>query len=1182
VLSAKIFGSPTANGNNWTASASDLVTSYNYIVNTKMLSDMIDENGIKTGYTYDALGRLATTKGRYVGTTANATSNYSYYYQTSPTDYLKNYVETYSFFTSTGALINRNHFDGLGRSIQSTKVNYSPNQTPPGAAYKHVKVGTTTYDAWGRPDKSYQPIETEGLITYDTPAAGTPYSYSAYDNSPLNRVVETFTNNGTSNVSSVKMEYGTNSLADVVKYFNALGVFNYNFSANMLYKTVMTDANGNKTATFTDKQGRTILTRRFAAGAIADNANNLDTYNVYDDYGDLIGVIPPGAGSLSDVLSFKYTYDGEHRLTNKTIPGVQGEYKYVYDARDLLVFSQDPNLAAQSKWIATVYDDWGRPIKTGFSTTATTPITAAGMTDANLLTETTYETAKTRVANTRTRLLNGTTNFFTENYYYDVHSRVIAKHANNIFNLGNNMAEKDSIWYNFADKVTKTVRRHLGPGGATNQVIKEDFEYDNGLRQSNHYHQLNGNPRVWTSNLQYTYKDQVRERNLAMYTTALSSALQSVDYAYDFRGWLTSINGNPQRLLSTNNMAQLQCNVALNYTEKIPVTNLGVGDTKLDLFQEELHYDDGFMNGNLSTGIQKNGNIASILYQTYGTERQIYGFEYDEFDRLRYAKYGSYNDAATLTNNSRYNENAAYDKRGNITYLNRNGLSSYCTLTEITTPSKVILTGVYTPIDALTYTYGDATQPNRLTAVADASSANFGFKIKAGATGGYTYDANGNLTKDPYKGITSITYNHLNLPVRVTFDTNNYIEWTYDAAGNKVSKQVLTYVTYPSSYNVSTRYYVRGLEYANLGTPEAIYFAEGRINFAITPSKYEYTLTDHLGNARVQFSDKNNDGTIQPATELIQANHYYPFGLNQEGPWAKGGAAGNKYQYNSKELNEDFGLGWNDYGARMYDAAIGRWNRVDPMGEISKHESSYCYVGNSPSNYIDIGGMYKYPPGKAAEYALKFPKLTRYLKLGISQIKDSPDIMAGLKVIGGFSDEQIQSAIINWDKDQGIEIEIKNLKQDGYESMNGYTVSANSFQLDENLVNNYENASPEYAQAALLALVSTILHETIHAGQRGHYPPQNISSGNFTKKGALYKYKGKPIGGEDEFKPEFEKKGSPYKGILEYESGRIFENGVWGPLNNKQTDAWKSQMLDTIKRNIDEGKGKNIPVEPRA
>jgi YD repeat-containing protein len=46
-----------------------------------------------------------------------------------------------------------------------------------------------------------------------------------------------------------------------------------------------------------------------------------------------------------------------------------------------------------------------------------------------------------------------------------------------------------------------------------------------------------------------------------------------------------------------------------------------------------------------------------------------------------------------------------------------------------------------------------------------------------GLTSHYTYDANGNLTADVNKGITSITYNHLNKPVRTTLSSGSWIEY---------------------------------------------------------------------------------------------------------------------------------------------------------------------------------------------------------------------------------------------------------------------------------------------------------------------------------------------------------------------------------------------------------------------
>jgi RHS repeat-associated protein len=161
--------------------------------------------------------------------------------------------------------------------------------------------------------------------------------------------------------------------------------------------------------------------------------------------------------------------------------------------------------------------------------------------------------------------------------------------------------------------------------------------------------------------------------------------------------------------------------------------------------------------------------------------------------------------------------------------------------------------------------------------------------------------------------------------------------------------------------STNTQDYVGGIEYKN-NVLEAMYHAEGRIYRNNNTWQYEYTLKDHLGNSRVTFADLDNNGTINPLAEILQENHYYPFGLNQEGKWLNNAALPDtKYQYNGKELNEDLGLNWNDYGARWYDAAIGRWSSTEPLIEKYADLSPYCYVLNNPCNYTDSDGRLPVP-----------------------------------------------------------------------------------------------------------------------------------------------------------------------------------------------------------------------------
>ncbi len=65
----------------------------------------------------------------------------------------------------------------------------------------------------------------------------------------------------------------------------------------------------------------------------------------------------------------------------------------------------------------------------------------------------------------------------------------------------------------------------------------------------------------------------------------------------------------------------------------------------------------------------------------------------------------------------------------------------------------------------------------------------------------------------------------------------------------------------------------------------------------------------------------------------------------------------NKYLYNGKELQDEFGLEWYDYGARFYEPVLARWHTVDPLSEKHYGFSPYNYVLNNPLLYVDPEGM---------------------------------------------------------------------------------------------------------------------------------------------------------------------------------------------------------------------------------
>ena len=353
------------------------------------------------------------------------------------------------------------------------------------------------------------------------------------------------------------------------------------------------------------------------------------------------------------------------------------------------------------------------------------------------------------------------------------------------------------------------------------------------------------------------------------------TSINKLTYAYNLRSWLTGISGT--------------C-----FTQNV-YYNTGVGTAKY--------------NGNISSMTWKSGNESTV---------RGYKFTYDGLSRLMNATYGE--TAGINTNTNRFSENVtAYDKNGNIKTLQRYGQTAASS---------------YGLIDNLTFTLG-GNQLNRVDDAAAASAYGGGFEFKDGVkqANEYTYDSNGNLTKDLNKGISNISYNCLNLPSAVTFSDGSTIVYTYAGDGAKLK------TVHKIGGTTTTTDYCGNVIYEN-GVQKLLLTEEGYVT--LSDGKYHYYLKDHQGNNRVVI---NQSGTVE------EANHYYPFG----GVFASSGNV-QPYKYNGKEYDGKKGLNWYDYGARHYDAALGRFTTNDRFSEKYHSLSPYQYGANNPVNTIDING----------------------------------------------------------------------------------------------------------------------------------------------------------------------------------------------------------------------------------
>ncbi|MBL4746970.1 MAG: RHS repeat-associated core domain-containing protein [Flavobacteriaceae bacterium] len=131
--------------------------------------------------------------------------------------------------------------------------------------------------------------------------------------------------------------------------------------------------------------------------------------------------------------------------------------------------------------------------------------------------------------------------------------------------------------------------------------------------------------------------------------------------------------------------------------------------------------------------------------------------------------------------------------------------------------------------------------------------------------------------------------------------------------------------------------------------------SEGYVEPEGTAFNYIYQYKDHLGNIRLSYTDVNQNNSKPVDLQIIEENNYYPFGLKHKG-YNTNIVSEHPYKFSGKELNKELGLDWYDFGARNYDAALGRWMNIDALSEQYYEFSTYNYTLNNPIYFVDPDG----------------------------------------------------------------------------------------------------------------------------------------------------------------------------------------------------------------------------------
>ncbi|MCF8434178.1 MAG: RHS repeat-associated core domain-containing protein, partial [Crocinitomicaceae bacterium] len=282
-------------------------------------------------------------------------------------------------------------------------------------------------------------------------------------------------------------------------------------------------------------------------------------------------------------------------------------------------------------------------------------------------------------------------------------------------------------------------------------------------------------------------------------------------------------------------------------------------------------------------------------------------------------------------------ESMTYDKIGNIKTMLR--------VLKNTNPQA---TNPIIAFDHFNYNY--QTGNNRLMSVTGLSGSQ---------NRSYTYDVNGNMLTDSYKGISATTVGRAAYTYNLV-KNSDAISYLYSLKDQRTYKKVV------STSGTTEEYYLmdamgRTVALKNMqGNNWEYYVSAGEREARLKPTdgngnysygEVQFFAYDHLGNTRVTYSLNMNPTTHETEFNIDYVADYYPYGKI-----LREFVNGQKERFLTTQHERDAETGLDYRGARYYDSDVARFLSIDPWQDKYPAWSTYNYVMGNPIIFIDPTG----------------------------------------------------------------------------------------------------------------------------------------------------------------------------------------------------------------------------------